>query len=1031
MTQQLLNKKLDQLQREVETIRNICILAHVDHGKTTLADSLVAANGIISSRMAGKMRYMDSRKDEQERGITMKSSAIALYYPCQDKEYIINLMDSPGHVDFSSEVCTAVRLCDGAIVIVDVVEGVQPQTKVVLQQAWEQGIKPILVINKIDRLIVEMKLEPKDAYTHIKLVLEQVNAVMGELFTTSVLSSQDIKIDNGKEQAEQFKEGEVYDWSSGLEDVDDSHLYFDPSAGNVILSSAYDGWAFSIDTFANIYATKLKMSESVLRKTLWGDFFLNAKERKIMKGALIKNKKPLFVQLVLDNIWSMYQTILIDKDKEKLEKMTNALGLKIAPRDLRTTDMKQLLSAVMSVWLPIADSVLTMVCQRLPPPNELGRERSKMLMCPQTVKFESLPEKTQNLLEDFSVCSADENAPKIIFVSKMIAVNKNQLPQHKAKMLTTEEMKARRDAARERHQERLQSSGTEGAIQLSPEQLQETEQKEESKDEIEFIAFARIFSGQIKPGDEIFVLGPKYDPGQSGACLDEGDDIPENSHACRATISSVYLLLGRDLEHLGAGFAGNIVGLSGLGSHVLKSATLSSSPWVPPFVELVHSTYPILRVAVEPFLSSDLGALAHGLQLLNQADAHVEVVVSEAGEHLLVTAGEVHLQRCILDLTEAYAKCEISVSEPIVPFRETIVPVPETDMVNEVIEYGDDKATKEAGDQEQETEYIEQETPNKQCSFRIRAIPLPAAFTIILQDNYVILKASSDQTKLSTKAKNDLEELKAKLLETINNSESLITAERIEKIISFGPKRCGPNVLINETSALNTGSVWTQIESKDKSDTRIEYINSLINGFQLASMNGPICEEQMMGVGFVLEDWVMGEETDTGWGPLSGQIVSTVKDACRKAFQKQPQRLMTAMYTCEIFVKAEVLGRLYGVISRRLGQVVKEDLVEGSSTFSVTAHIPVVESFDFSNELRKQTSGLALPQLVFTHWETVNIDPYWIPRTEEELVHFGEKADSENQARKYMNMIKKRKGLKIDEKIVEFAEKQRTLTKSK
>ena len=80
---------------------------------------------------------------------------------------------------------------------------------------------------------------------------------------------------------------------------------------------------------------------------------------------------------------------------------------------------------------------------------------------------------------------------------------------------------------------------------------------------------------------------------------------------------------------------------------------------------------------------------------------------------------------------------------------------------------------------------------------------------------------------------------------------------------------------------------------------------------------------------------------------------------------------------------------------------------------------------------RKQTSGLALPQLVFTHWETVNIDPYWIPRTEEELLHFGEKADSENQARKYMNMIKKRKGLKIDEKIVEFAEKQRTLTKSK
>merc|ERR1719481_1959936 len=179
----LITAKLKSLQSNVSNIRNLCILAHVDHGKTSLADSLVATNGIISSRLAGKLRYLDSRPDEQERGITM---------------------------NFSSEVSTAVRLCDGAIVVVDVVEGVQPQTKHVLRQAWQEGIKPVLVLNKMDRLVTELLLSPAQAHQHIGKVLEQVNAVLAELFTQDVLASQEVTAQ--KKENIELGVNDVYDW---------------------------------------------------------------------------------------------------------------------------------------------------------------------------------------------------------------------------------------------------------------------------------------------------------------------------------------------------------------------------------------------------------------------------------------------------------------------------------------------------------------------------------------------------------------------------------------------------------------------------------------------------------------------------------------------------------------------------------------------------------------------------------------------------------------------------------------------------
>ncbi|PBP21394.1 elongation factor Tu GTP binding domain-containing protein [Diplocarpon rosae] len=1074
-------EKLVALQRNPEGIRNICILAHVDHGKTSLTDALIATNGIISPKLAGKIRYLDSRPDEQTRGITMESSAISLFFSMlrrsapdaapEQREYLINLIDSPGHIDFSSEVSTASRLCDGAVVLVDAVEGVCSQTVTVLRQTWVEHMKPLLVINKMDRLITELKMTPGEAYIHLNKLLEQVNAVLGSFFQgermeedlnwrervderiAAAAAKEKLKTDretkNGTNTTSIDTEGMTTS-NNLFEEKDDEDIYFAPEKNNVIFSSAIDGWAFTVRQFASLYEKKLGIKRTAMEKVLWGDFYLDPKTKKVLgqKHLRGRNLKPMFVQLVLDQIWAVYSaTTGGDKgkgDPTLTEKITKSLNIALPAHITRSRDPRAILTTLFSAWLPLSTALLVSVIESLPSPPSAQQERLPALI-DASPGFNFVDPMIREAMVRSKSSSSD---PVVAYISKMVSIPESDLPENKRRgALSPEEAleMGRRKRAEIARAQALEHGGAEERVSglaeaIGEASLEENVVEEQQPDREQLIGFARIYSGTLSVGDSVYVLPPKFTPANPR-------NAPEPQ---KVTVTALYLLMGRGLEPLTSVPAGVVFGIAGLSGHVLKSGTICSQ--LEGSVNLAGvnmASKPIVRVALEPVSPADLGKMITGLKLLIQSDPCAEYEQFESGEHVLLTAGELHLERCLTDLRERFARCEIQAGEPIVPYRETIVRAEEMKP----------PANKELG-----RGTVDAVTASKQVSVRLTVRPLPTEVTNFLSKNSSAIKRLYSDRKAAENGvqrsggtesaeQDDLDDIidDTKVLSLTEFKRELqatfasirgqrdIWANVVEQITAFGPRRTGPNLLIDTTKDGICGrflreegdekepTVGDTLEARDFSD-KISY------AFQLATAQGPMCNEPVQGIAVFLEEVTVTPSADDEssardkLGRLTGEIIKTVQQAIKQGFLDWSPRLLLAMYSCEIQASTEVLGRVYDVLTRRRGRVQSEAMNEGTPFFTIQSLLPVAESFGFSDEIRKRTSGAASPQLIFQGYEILDEDPFWVPFTEDDLEDLGELADKENVAKRYMDGVRKRKGLMVSgKKLVKDAEKQKTL----
>ena len=370
-----------------EQIRNIAFAGHLHHGKTALMDMLVLETHDIMDRLERKtgkkrdeqLRYTDVHMLERERGLSIKSAPMSLVLQSsRGKSHLLNIIDTPGHVNFVDEVASSLRLADGVVLVVDVVEGVQVNTEQIIKHTVLEGLPLTLVVNKMDRLILELKLPPTDAYFKLKHVIEEVNTMI-----ENTLPGQGEK------------------------------RRLSPEKGNVLFACSSMGWCFTLQSFAKMYSDSYPGSKgrkgvdsTDLARRLWGDIFYNPRKRSFTRKPVEERAKRSFVNFVLEPIYKLFSHT-ISESPEDLKDTLATLGISLKPSQYKT-DARILLKLVCERFFGTSNGFVDMVVEHIPSPVEAAEDKI------QRYYTGPLDTKVARAMKD-----CDQDGPLVIQISKL------------------------------------------------------------------------------------------------------------------------------------------------------------------------------------------------------------------------------------------------------------------------------------------------------------------------------------------------------------------------------------------------------------------------------------------------------------------------------------------------------------------------------------------------------------------------------------------------------------------------------------